>query len=84
MSGTPLAHPARGVLAQRRITISATARQLGVSEQYLSRALLGHVSPSARIRQGLSELLGLPETELFFPTEPVPRYPGDLLIEAAG
>jgi transcriptional regulator with XRE-family HTH domain len=58
-------HPAVGILAMRRITRREVARHLGVSENWVGLQLLGHEKASRPFRQGLSELLGIPEVELF-------------------
>jgi len=68
------AHPAKGILAIRRITIRRAAATIGVSELVLGRILNGHERPSARVRGSLSALLSLPEAQLFA-DEPVAGGP---------
>jgi transcriptional regulator with XRE-family HTH domain len=58
-------HPAKAVLALRRITNRAIAQHLGVSAHYVGRVLNGYVKPSARVRAGLAEYLQVPVAELF-------------------
>lgn len=62
----PLPPPALGICRQKRITNRHIARELGVSEGWACRVLLGRVKPPARFRQGLAALLDEPE-ELLFP-----------------
>jgi hypothetical protein len=78
--GYPLAHPAKGILAQRRISVKAAAEAANVSPRYLGRSLNGWIPVSRRVRQALTDLLGMSEADLFFETPPEPRYPGDLAI----
>jgi len=59
------AHPAKGILAVRRVTIRRAAATIGISELVLGRVLNGNEHPTPRIRAGLSALLGVPESELF-------------------
>jgi transcriptional regulator with XRE-family HTH domain len=80
----PLAQPAKAVIAQRRISVKALADAVPVTTGYLGRGLNGYIPLSPRVRHRVAEVLGLPEDELFFPTSPEPRYPGDLVIGAAG
>jgi transcriptional regulator with XRE-family HTH domain len=61
----PVPHPAKGVLAVRRITIRDVAAHLGYSPTYISKALNGWHSPSPRLRAGIAEMVGLPESALF-------------------
>ena len=76
----PLAHPAKAVMAQRRISVKALADAVPVTTGYLGRGLNGYIPLSPRVRQRIAEVLGLPEDELFFGADPEPRYPGDLTI----
>lgn len=62
---TPEPHPARLELVRRRITVTEVARGYGRSFTYVSRCLLGYAPPSAGLRKYLSDLLGMPESELF-------------------
>lgn len=61
----PVPHPAKAVLAMRRITNRRVARTLGKSEHYVGRCLNGRDKPSAEFRRALAALLDLPESELF-------------------
>lgn len=61
----PKPQPAVAELALRRITRRELARQLGMSTAWISRQLNGYDKPSVRFRAGLSELLELPEEQLF-------------------
>lgn len=64
----PNPQPVKGVLAIRNIKIRAAAEAMpggSVSEHYLGRVLNGYIPPSERVRRGLSDLLDLPEDELF-------------------
>jgi hypothetical protein len=65
----PHAHPAKGALAMARISNSAVAREKGFSEHYVSRCLNGWEKPSPRFRRAVAEMLGTPESELFFRNE---------------
>jgi hypothetical protein len=57
--------PALGAARGRRFTNRELGRQLGYSEDWIGRILLGHVPAPARFRAGLAELLGAEEAELF-------------------
>ncbi len=72
------AHPAKGILAIRRITIRRAAATIGISELVLGRILNGYERPSARVRAGLAALLSLPEAQLFL-EEPLASGPRGLL-----
>jgi hypothetical protein len=58
-------HPALGIARGRRLTNRELSRQLGYSEDWIGRILLGHVPAPARFRIGLAELLDVDEGELF-------------------
>ena len=58
-------HPARGVLAMRRISIRRIAGRLGLHPITVGRMLLGQQPATPRFRVGLAVLLRLPESELF-------------------
>ena len=77
ISKSVLAHPARGILAIRRISVRQAAATIGVSEQFLGRCLLGHVPPSQRVRDGLSRLLNVPTSDLFFDQQAFDRSYGE-------
>lgn len=76
----PQPHPAVGILRQRRMTNRRVAELLSVSPGWVGAVLLGHVRASQNFRIGLSELLELPEAELFHDEPPRLRYPGDTII----
>jgi transcriptional regulator with XRE-family HTH domain len=57
--------PALGMTRGRRLTNRDLARQLGYSEDWIGRILLGHVPASRRFRAGLAELLDVDEARLF-------------------
>ena len=61
----PQAHPGKGVLATRRITIRRVASLYGCNPLYAGRVLNGYSKPPERFKAFLSELLGLPEDQLF-------------------
>ena len=58
-------HPAKGVLAMRRITIRHLARGLDMHEIVVGRMLNGLEPASPRFRAGLSALLDLRERVLY-------------------
>lgn len=58
-------HPAKGVIAMRRLTVRRVAAILGMSEQVVGRMLNGVERASPRLRAGLSALLNTAESELF-------------------
>ena len=57
--------PAKGVLAMRRIPVRRVAVKLGCSQEWDGRVLNGLVPAPATFRAGLSQMLDLPEEELF-------------------
>lgn len=63
----PIPQPIKAVLAMRRLTVVGVARRLGVSALWLGRVINGRDAPSQRIRQALTEHLGVAEGELFRP-----------------
>jgi transcriptional regulator with XRE-family HTH domain len=65
----PEPHPAKGVLATRRITNKRVAGLYGCSPLYVGRVLNGYEKPPKRFRAFLSELLGMPEDDLFHEEE---------------
>lgn len=58
-------HPAKGVLAIRRITIRRVASVLGMSEQVVGRMLNGVERPTRRFRSGIAAMLDIGEDLLF-------------------
>ena len=66
----PTPHPAKAILALRRITQRRVARALDVSHHYVGRCLNGHDKPSAKFKAGLAALLDMNVEELFHPDEP--------------
>jgi hypothetical protein len=69
--GFPEPHPAKGVLATRRISNRRVARALACSPTWVGRVLNGHVPAPERFRSGLAELLDYPEALLFHDPEAV-------------
>lgn len=63
----PAAHPAKGVLAVRRISQREAARAIGCTATYLCSVLNGSVTPSEQFRQRLAAYLGEPADGLFRP-----------------
>ena len=57
--------PALGICRGRRLTNRKIAIELGVSEDWVSKVLLGHAKPPARFRSGLAALVGCTEDSLF-------------------
>jgi transcriptional regulator with XRE-family HTH domain len=54
-------------MAQRRITVKAVAERLSLHQVHVSKVLNGYRGASVEFRAGLSEMLGLPEGQLFNP-----------------
>lgn len=77
MSVVPIPHPAKGLLAARRISVSAIAREYGCSSHFAGRVLNGWTRPPRRFRAFLSQRLGRPEADLFHADALValPRHP---------
>lgn len=61
----PTPHPAKGILAMRRITNRRVDSVLDMNPLFVGRVLNGYDKPTPRFRAGLSALLGLPESALF-------------------
>lgn len=59
------AHPVKGVLAVRRITLKNAAEIVGVHPVLLGRMINRLDKPTPRIRRALAALLQVPEAELF-------------------
>ena len=74
------AHPALGVLRQRRITNRRVAELLGLSPAWVGSVLLGQVRVPTSFSEGLAALLDLPPAALFREDPPTHRYPGDAAI----
>ncbi len=70
----PSPHPARAVMAQRRMTIRALAAEVGVNANTLGRVLNGRADPWPALRKKVALALGMPETALF-------HDPEDLAVE---
>jgi transcriptional regulator with XRE-family HTH domain len=62
------AHPAKGVLAVRRISQREAAVAIGCTPAYLCSVLNGAVRPSASFRARLAGFLREPEDRLFLPS----------------
>ena len=80
-------HPAKAVLAARRISVRAVADRLEMNEQHVSRVLNGHAPTSGAFRTRLAVLLDMPEQLLFHadpPQQRAVRYPGDSTLGSAG
>lgn len=65
---TPQPPAALGVVRGRRLTNRRIASELGVSEGWVGKVLLGHVGAPERFRHALAELLDC-SPEALFPTE---------------
>lgn len=63
--GIPEPHPAKAVMARRRITVKAVAEHLGMHQVHVSKVLNNYRGASPTFRAGVCQLLGLPESELF-------------------
>lgn len=61
----PRPHPAKAVLADRRLTIASLSEQIGVNHHSLGRVLNGYVAPWPALRHRIAEALDLPEAALF-------------------
>lgn len=59
------AHPAKGVLATRRITQRSLAAQTDYTEEHLSSVLNKHYPACPGLRARVATALGLPESVLF-------------------
>lgn len=59
------AHPAKGVLAVRRITQRAAATALGCNPRHLNAVLNGERKGSDSLKRRLADYLGRPVSELF-------------------
>jgi hypothetical protein len=80
---TPQAHPVRGIVAVQRRSITGLAKETGYSGHHLNRVFLGHSPASPALREAVSRALGLSEDQLFHPTPPAPRFPGNTVEMAA-
>jgi hypothetical protein len=59
-------HPAKAVLVMRGITNKSIASLYGCSNVFVGRVLNGHDKAPPRFKAFLSDLLEVPEGELFF------------------
>jgi transcriptional regulator with XRE-family HTH domain len=57
--------PALGICRGQRLTNRKIAAELGVSEDWVSKVLLGYAKPPARFRDGLVTLTGVSAGALF-------------------
>ncbi len=80
---TPDPQPAKALLALRRISNRALARHVGASPGWVGRVLNGWVEPSPDFRRRTSEVLGVPEWQLFRPAAEADRHPGDRALGQA-
>lgn len=78
----PEPQPLKGVLALRRISQAALARELNVSRTYLGKIVNGWWRPSRRVAVAIAELLGEPVEDLFRreDLDSTSSYPGDELL----
>jgi transcriptional regulator with XRE-family HTH domain len=67
----------------KRRSLKSLAEETGYSVHHLSRTLNGYQPASAALREAISRALGVPEEQLFHPTPPVPRFPGDAAVVEA-
>jgi transcriptional regulator with XRE-family HTH domain len=79
----PEPHPVKALLATRRVSVRALARQLDLTPRWVGRVLNNWEPASAEFRRRVAELLDRPEAELFHPRQPVGQYPGDARIGQA-
>ena len=56
---------ARKILFEKEITVKEAAKHCGVSRPFLSMVLHGKKKPSKKVKQGLTNLLRIPQKELF-------------------
>lgn len=56
---------ARKILFEREISLTEAANHCGVSIPFISMVLSGRKRPSLKVRQGLSQLLKIPQEKLF-------------------
>jgi lambda repressor-like predicted transcriptional regulator len=59
----PAPHPAKALMASRRLTIRALAAQVGCNASTLGRALNGYIEPWPRLRHDVAQALGAAEAE---------------------
>ena len=59
------AHPAKGILAVRRLTQRDVAAGIGCNATYLCSVLNGERRPSSAFQSRLAQYLGVPVSELF-------------------
>ncbi len=57
--------------AKKAITARVLARELGISESYLSEILAGKRTPSKKLASQISEKTGIPVLNLLYPREEV-------------
>lgn len=65
LSTVPAPHPAKGILANRRIPNTRIALVYGASPHFIGRVLNGWTPPPKRFRAWLADYLDLPEADLF-------------------
>ena len=62
---------AKFILFDRGISVGDAAKHCGVSYPYMSNVLNGKKSPSQKLQDNLSEMLGLPSDILFAPVNSI-------------
>lgn len=68
MKNMTMPPPALGICRGQRLTNRRIAAELGVSEDWVSKVLLGYAKPPARFRSGLAAIVGCTEDALFHST----------------
>lgn len=68
--GFPQRQPAKGDLVLLGITNRSLARETGLNEHYIGRALNGWVPVPEKLRDVVMRLTGRPEAELFVAVRP--------------
>lgn len=66
MSYRPIPQPAKGELARQRIPNTRVARAADCTAEWVGRVLNGYNRPPERLRKVIAELVGKPESELFY------------------
>ena len=84
MDRLPRVQPAKAILAQRRISNRAIAEAVGCSALWVGKVLNGYSPPPEKFRRALSDILELPQGELFYDVPALTRYPGNDEVLFAG
>jgi DNA transposition AAA+ family ATPase len=61
----PKPHPAKAILAERRITLRRTSAEVGLNAHTLGRVLNGYQAAYPALRARLAAFLEVPEADLF-------------------